>query len=260
MKLKGSLISKTKCLLIGILVGAAILGPSVSYANTLISAWISDNITIYFDGQKKELPEGYQTLVYEGRTYVPARFIAEELGATVNWDDATRHIRIVSSKKDVDGLKAEIRELEGEIVKLEKKLEEQQAKEKQDVDGRDYRILPTSKTSADGKITITMIKIDDKETTVYLNFENRSQVPIQLNQSSAEIIVDGKTIKKTELTSVLSPFDARWYNDIKQDEEVDGWIKLPPIAEDTKKLTFKVSVLKNDGSQAKTTYEFDIKL
>ncbi len=62
--------------------------------NTVISMQIG-NTTAYVNGVAKTLDVPAQTI--EGRTMVPARFVAESLNATVNWDSASDTVKISTS-------------------------------------------------------------------------------------------------------------------------------------------------------------------
>jgi len=42
-------------------------------------------LTIYLDGEKKELPKGQEGFIYNGTTYVPLRFIGEGMGKEVEF-------------------------------------------------------------------------------------------------------------------------------------------------------------------------------
>lgn len=62
--------------------------------STVISMQIG-NTTAYVNGVAKTLDVPAQTI--EGRTMVPARFVAESLNATVNWDSASDTVKISTS-------------------------------------------------------------------------------------------------------------------------------------------------------------------
>jgi hypothetical protein len=66
--------------------------------------WNSSTRTVYITNGNESislpldtpLPDNMGTpTVINGRTFVPARFIAEILGATVNWDDITNSVEII---------------------------------------------------------------------------------------------------------------------------------------------------------------------
>ncbi|MBD3920424.1 hypothetical protein H8B09_16805 [Paenibacillus sp. PR3] len=90
---------KYKQLVIGVLLGSMITGAGAAAASqsTAISAFLKDGITFKFNGEEKKLEDGYSVLNYKNSTYVPARFVAEELGATVKWDNKTQTISIDST-------------------------------------------------------------------------------------------------------------------------------------------------------------------
>lgn len=43
-------------------------------------------INLFFDGQELKLPEGQYSFIYQGRTYVPIRYMSYALQKTVGWD------------------------------------------------------------------------------------------------------------------------------------------------------------------------------
>ena len=42
---------------------------------------------------------GVAPVIIDGRTFVPVRFVADELGATVAWDDATKTVTLTKIEK-----------------------------------------------------------------------------------------------------------------------------------------------------------------
>jgi opacity protein-like surface antigen len=54
-------------------------------------------VTYVFNHEVKEPDPEYVTLNYNGRTYVPVRFVAENLGARVNYDENSRTVTINGS-------------------------------------------------------------------------------------------------------------------------------------------------------------------
>ena len=67
---------------------------TASKGSTVISMQIG-NTTAYVNGVAKTLDVPAQTI--EGRTMAPARFVAESLNATVNWDSASDTVKISTS-------------------------------------------------------------------------------------------------------------------------------------------------------------------
>ena len=68
----------TRFFLIGLIVGCMLMLSSGALAavGKTVSAIADEYISFEFDGEKKELPEGYTVLLYE-RTYVPTRFVSD---------------------------------------------------------------------------------------------------------------------------------------------------------------------------------------
>ncbi|WP_426450307.1 stalk domain-containing protein [Paenibacillus sp. S-38] len=72
-----------------------------------ISAHLNTRMTMQVDGHTVDLsdPEGKEELapiVYQGRSYVPAKPLAEALGAKVSWEEATETVVITSAEKNPD--------------------------------------------------------------------------------------------------------------------------------------------------------------
>ncbi|RJE83626.1 copper amine oxidase N-terminal domain-containing protein [Paenibacillus sp. 1011MAR3C5] len=76
------LVSLVVMLLVGIVpagVGAATPAPKTISIKTQL-------INLIFDGQELKLPEGQYSFIYQGRTYVPIRYMSYALQKTVGWN------------------------------------------------------------------------------------------------------------------------------------------------------------------------------
>jgi len=67
---------------------------------TTIGVAASSNIRLIVNGQ--EITPDVPPQIIDGRVMVPARFIAEPLGATVEWDEKNKIIVITSESKQAD--------------------------------------------------------------------------------------------------------------------------------------------------------------
>lgn len=65
---------------------------SLHLAASTLSVSIS-KINFSFDGQSKQPPADMQGLIYQGRLFVPIRFVAEAIGKKIDWDPTTSSIR-----------------------------------------------------------------------------------------------------------------------------------------------------------------------
>lgn len=87
--------------ILGLMIGVLILGALTVYANdsTMIEVYyVIKDIVI---NKVSKMPENDKPFAYQGRTYVPLRYIAEELGYSVDWDYETASVLIgeVEDKK-----------------------------------------------------------------------------------------------------------------------------------------------------------------
>lgn len=250
MKEKSNVTVKVKYLLMGVLIGITMMMSAVVFASGSVTALLSSHVSFFFNGVEKALPDGYEVLTYNGRTYTPARFVAEELGAKVLWDPVTESIFITYDEKTETLPETIDKEEEKDIEKVEK----------ENTDKKNYQKLPITKTAYDATIMLTHVEIGNNETTIYLEVEGRRSYPIQFNRSNATMIVDGVVYDQSNQKRIVDPIDTRWYNDIREDEKVDGWVKFPAIPEDTKYMTVNLEIYRNDGSNEVTEFEFDIVL
>ncbi|WP_053954757.1 copper amine oxidase N-terminal domain-containing protein [Inediibacterium massiliense] len=258
---------KYKQLITGLVIGSMLgAGASVFAQGSLVPAQIADYISFTFNGKHKALDSEYTVLMYKDRTYVPARFIAENLGAQVKWDDGMKIISIVKEEPKEEVKKTDKEEpkeepKKEEDKKSEDKKEEQKEEKKSSID---YKKLPISQTIGDVWISVTGISIDedDKVASVYIKVENKASTPVQIDQRSAKIIAGDKTYKQEDVRAIYD-IDPTWFNDIKKDDEINGVIKMPiPTKKDEpwKNITLTFKLRQNDGTQKETELKFDIAL
>lgn len=91
---EGRLLKNFKSLFMGIIIGALITGSISVYAltGTKPIEVIYNNIKITLDG--KVVNMDVEPFQYEGRTFVPVKFVSEALGANVKWNAETKTVEI----------------------------------------------------------------------------------------------------------------------------------------------------------------------
>nr|QGT51083.1 hypothetical protein Firmicute1046_1590 [uncultured Firmicutes bacterium] len=98
---------KTKGFLAGVISATLIAGTVAVFASPVETAInvVYDNYRIIIDGaDKSNAPDDSKPFVYNGRTFVPLRYIAESMGKKVLWDGDTSTIYINdegNSREDV---------------------------------------------------------------------------------------------------------------------------------------------------------------
>ena len=188
-----------------------------------IEAYINPGITFQFDGVKKELSSDYRVLIYQDRTYVPVRFVAENLGATVAWDSQTQKITVTSAAINVtpDMPKA---------------------------DDAVYTKLPYYTSTLKYNFTASVLMKDTEGYKVFCTLENKGDYPIQLDQTATKIVVDGKEFFMTEVA--VQNLDKRWFSDIAKDKKTEGYIQLPKAIYDyaPEKIHLEVKIRTNTAN------------
>lgn len=97
--MKSSISAKLKYLCSGIILGGALF-TGVSYAATATNIGVNFlPLKFYIDGSEKRLPEGQQSFVYQGTTYVPLRFVSEALGKKVGYDAPSYSVYVGKQKE-----------------------------------------------------------------------------------------------------------------------------------------------------------------
>jgi hypothetical protein len=82
-----------KKFILGLTIGIAVSVSSVVYAADTIQAYLF-KAHFYINGQIAKMDNEYATLNYNGHVYVPIRYVAENLGAYVEYDDSNQGITI----------------------------------------------------------------------------------------------------------------------------------------------------------------------
>ncbi|MFZ5968853.1 MAG: stalk domain-containing protein [Bacillota bacterium] len=246
--------SKYSYVLSGILIGSLFTMSAQVWADQYmraVSAYVNELVTFEFNGEQKKLPQGYEVLIYNDRSYVPARFVAEELGAKVDWDDVTKTIKFTSQPvKEQDNDNEKPKETDTSSDTSEPQVS--------------YRELPISKHFQEMNLEVLSVVTEDPEissdagTKIYVALENKERIGLQLLQRETKIVVDGVDYSMEKVLPYK--LDSRWYNDVTYDETEEGYILIPKIPKDAKTMDLTLTVLKNDSKQEKIVVEYHIDL
>lgn len=233
----------------GVIVGGVLLSGGNVLANKVDLPSIMNWAKYKINGEEKALPSGYTTLNYNGHTYVPTRFIAEQLGADVKWDDQTK---TVSIDKPVNNTENE------EVGNQDESNNTVEECPKQDTTR--YEELPVSKMINGVRVEIDSIENDQNYTKLYVVVKNTNETLVQLNQGTASFKSELDTYANKDINGgVLYWKDTTWFKDIGEDQDSKGYIMLPPIPKDERQGKFYVEVYENGLNQKVTPYEFNIK-
>lgn len=245
---------KVSYLLTGVLIGSMVSYGASAFANNYqtVSAYLADSISFKFDNVEKELPSGYDVLLYNDRTYVPARFVAEELGATVDWDEDSKTVLITKPVVETPELECP-----------EEDKEDQEDKEPVK-DYSNYQELPITLYHNETLVTVYGIETNDSHTRVYVTVNNTGTNPMYLEQTKTYVEIGDKVYSHEDLFTrqhnLLHMFDNSWFSDIRREETRDGLLRLPKLPEKAEYAKLYIEVRQNDGSGKVGGYEFKIKL
>ena len=168
-------------IIIGILTTASVTVFGISLATPRVEAWLQDQqVNIMVDGRTIDRPEGMHILNFNGRIHVPARLIAESLGATVHWDEPSQTVIIVSADPEV----VEVR------VPVEVPATPSAPVTPPPV--RHYSPPPVRRVIRDISINVTDMEFYLSQTEVLFDIDTRSQWPIMFLREHTFIEFDGE--------------------------------------------------------------------
>ncbi|QRG69685.1 copper amine oxidase N-terminal domain-containing protein [Brevibacillus choshinensis] len=84
----------------GLIIGAALASSTVAFASSSILAYLFP-VQFEINGQSVPMSKEVTVLKVDGRAYVPIRFIADHLGATIGYEDAAKKIIIKNQMLDI---------------------------------------------------------------------------------------------------------------------------------------------------------------
>lgn len=113
-----------KKLIIALTFGFALSVTTVVSASDTIQAYLFP-VKFMFNGEIQEPSDEYVTLNYNGHTYVPLRFIAENMGAGVEFEDESKTVVIESNPIRFD--ENTLEEISFNIIKQRSAIEEKNA-------------------------------------------------------------------------------------------------------------------------------------
>lgn len=210
-----------------------------------VPATLLNDVLFTFNGETKASPSDQPVLNYNGYTYLPVRYVAEQLGADVNWDPAKRMVSI---------------NLEPEVI--EKVVEKEVPYYVTDPDkvSVSYSELPISVVKDDFKVALTTVTRDKglNWSKFYVECYNKNTTgkTFTIVNSSAELVVDGEEI---DLYATRSKWDQQWGTKYikkinKDSERTEGFLLFKLIPSDWEKADLSFDVMDNEGNTKTYTY------
>jgi len=235
-------IKSYKAFLAGFLFAVVLFaGKNIFALGMKVQAYLCDDYKIEVDGVEVKVPDGMRILNYIDRTYTPARLIAEEMGGTVKWDEASKTIKITKPKPKI----------------VEKVIEKEVEVPVESKNNNYYQSLPVKLNKKDFSLEITGINIKDNLTYVYIDAENKTGETVDILYDQAEIkSLDNNNIY---LSNVMSSQD--WGDSMQTDEKRNGKVMyFDGINKDNKKITLRIPVKSLFGDSYNEVFEYNINL
>lgn len=167
-------------------------------ANVGVSGVAKVNYNFIINDQKVDLPTDYLVMSKNNTTYVPLRFLSEQLGATVDYKSGTISVNTpptTTMSQPSDNKK--IADLEAEVAKLKKQNDELSARLNGINSTMTFRKLPTSVDSTnDLRIKLTYIEKVSDGADFTVEFTNRSENHYFIVDPYKTVVyIDGKEYK-----------------------------------------------------------------
>ena len=208
-------------------------------ALTSVTAWIRNDYRIEYNGEEQTLPEGYDILVYQDRTYLPLRYIGGMVGAEVEWDSETHTASIRREEPSDTPETPDISDM---------------------IDTTGYGTLPQSIETLDYRITATVLmgKDDSEGARLYLSLKNKNDTVLRLDQGATVFEIDGEEYDYGDIDSLY--YDNRWYTTyLEKDQEAEGYLRLPKEAAGASYITITTN-LTQDGEREPIPVTFRLKM
>lgn len=197
-----------------------------------ITASINDTFQFIVNGEKADLPEEYEVLIYNNRTYLPVRAVGDMVGTKVDWDDRTKTITLTSPKSS-----------------------------EENPPQKEYEKLPVTKENKEFTLTVTTCTKDvqDHYRKLGLRLESRQEnITIRIIPSATKYIIDGVSYNYSQTESTY--WDDRWYTSYaEKDRDLEGYLILPKEAQNAHDIHLEVTVAKDtDDGPVSYIAEFDL--
>lgn len=201
-----------------------------------VTASIDKTFQLTVNDEKKVLPEGYEMLVYQDRTYLPIRALGEMLGCEIDWDNALKTVKIVTPKNDPKPSDTD----EGNYKKLP-----------QTYESKDYRISILSYSSKLG---------EDKLSRLYFRLCATGDDTIRVNPSGIAFSSNGFSYHNYSSDVNMSDQDRKLYSAYaEEDNDLEGYLTLPEKIKDAQKIHVEIPVVKDTyRGQVTDIITFDI--
>lgn len=246
---------KLVAILVCVLVGIS----GVTYATPrVVEAYLQNDFVIKVNGEFKYHPEGLKPLVYENRTYLPASFIAQLLGASTTFDASTKTVNISTAPNEtLEQLKIE--EYEATIKKLEEKIEKLESSTQV---SSNYSKLPARLTQNGYKLTLEGLSIrdDGRDGRLYFTLKNEdADTGVKLNALATTIEANGK--KYTASAKYEENLDMNLLKWIRRNDELQTYIPFSDLPEedtDINEMTITIHLEENETYPRKETIIFKV--
>ena len=241
---------KILAITLGLLVGLS----TFSYAAPkVVEAYLQNDFLIKVNGEFKYHPEGLKPLVYQNRTYLPASYIAQLLGANTTFDSATKTVSITSEElNNLD--KTKLEEYENKIKELENEIK---ILKESNSSNSDYIKMPVRVTQGGYKLTLEGLSIrdDGNDGRLYFTLENEdADTGIKIDAMSTTIETNEQ--KYTASSQFQENIDLNLFKWSRRDEELKTYIPFSDLPEDDKEIkemTIKIVLEINETYPKKET-------
>ena len=241
-----------------VVLSAVLITSGIVYAApTTIQAFLQPDFRISINDQIKYHPEGLQPIVYQDRTYLPAAFIAEQLGAGVEYNAQTKVISIDQKKTTDQNYITQIEEYELKITELEKEIDQLKNNSSS---SSTFSKMPARKTQNGYSVSIEGLSVrDGNDGRLYFNLENKSvDTSVKIQPLSTVLMING--VEYTPKETFTDKFDKDLFNWLKVDDEVNTFLPFRnlPDDEDIAEMTITMVVETNEYLPEKETITFKV--
>ncbi len=252
---------KKRIILVLLLLSLA-LGTAVSAEATVATKPITvdyADIMIFVNGNTISLQPDEEPFIYNGRTFVPIRFVSEALNQTVEWIDWIKAVKITGAAdasslaekdQEIAALKAQITSLQNRIDYLEDDYEEEEVD-----DDEDEELSDLEDELLDDYEYLENVEIDD----IRLNGDE-DDVDVEIDVDLDKYDDDWEDLDDRDIEDWLEDLVGDIQDEFSDDTVVDGKIidiesddvlvKFEKDGDDDLEVTFKDDDYRDGGSSS----------
>ena len=232
----------------GFIAGALCMVSVTAMAYSDVTAKLWNDVIFNINGNRISSPSDQPVLNYNSYTYVPLRFITDNLGGEANFDPVSKTVSL--------NIKPTVIEKEVEVIKeVPVYINKDEAADKEVKHSYSSLPLKSRKDNYSLEVTGFTRNTHNNTTKVLVNLDNYidSSDYLQLQPTKSKLTVNGKKVDVTKFNSLQ---DNSWYlGDLEPDTQKNGFIMFELTEDGNLECDLEI-VVRNNTTNKEDTHTF----